>query len=104
MNILFIVEVKIIVVFIKWSYRSPQPLPPYRAHTHVQLVLHIERAVVIIFSTCNPISFEDMSFWYPFLEAMTYHVPLEYRCPVKMSNQIRHVYFTWPRCAHFPTP
>ena len=90
-NILFNVEVEIITMLIKWSYSSPQTSHTTCAHTHEYIVACWACNGDHILSM-QPISFEDMSFWYPFLKAKSHHIPLKYSCPIKTSSQIRHVY------------
>ena len=53
------------------------------------------------------ISFEDMSFWRPFLYLdLTTHYS-NIKCPTKISNQIKHAYFNEssfpPKARHFVT-
>jgi hypothetical protein len=54
--------------------------------------------MVIIIWACNPISFKNKYFWYPFLEPhlTTYHS--KHRCPIKKSNWIRAVCLIWRGC------
>ena len=41
----------------------------------------------------NSMSLKHTFLGYPFLEAHSI-IPLKYRCPIKISNQITHVYLT----------
>ena len=55
MNIIFMIKIKILML-VKWSYWSPP------------IMLPMELILVIIFWAGSPLSFEQMSFFYPFLE------------------------------------
>ena len=57
-------------------------------------MLTIEPRMATLFWACNSIYFKHMSFWYSFLESHLIDVPLKYRCPMKISNQIRHVHIS----------
>ena len=59
---------------------------PYRS---MSTMLTIELEMVIICRARNPISFTHILFRYPFLESRQTKSPLQYRCPIKISNRIR---------------
>ena len=65
LNALFLFEVKILLVLIKWSYSPLQP----------SIMLIDEPRMVIAFSTLDSIFFRYVSFWVPLLELdlITYH-------------------------------
>ena len=79
MNILFIINVKILVLN-KWSYRSPQ------------LCKLLSLEWLSYFEHVNPISSIYISFLVSVLGATPNHIPLKYRCLIKISYRIRHVY------------
>ena len=81
MNILFIIKVKILVL-IKPSYRSPS------------IMLTIEPRTVIVFWVHKSNLFKTQVFLVSILGATPNHTSLKYRCPIKNSNQIRHVYLS----------
>ena len=57
-------------------------------------MLTIESRMVIIFRACTPIYYKHLLLLVSILEAKANHVPLKYRCLIKMSNQIRHIYLS----------
>jgi hypothetical protein len=76
MNILFIGNVKILVLF-KWSYSVPP------------ILFTMKSRMVIKFGARSSISLKRMSLWYSFLEAHLSTCYLKYRSPNKKSNGIR---------------
>ena len=38
-------------------------------------------------------SLQNNFFWVFIFEVTFHHIALKYRCPIKISNQIRHIYF-----------
>ena len=56
-----------------------------------QVMLTGELGMVVICRACGPISYEHMLFWNMFSESDLTIFPLKYMCPIKTSNQIRHV-------------
>ena len=56
------------------------------------MILTSESRVVIIFRARSPIFF--IAFLVSIYGDASNHIPLKYRCPVKISNQIGHIYLT----------
>ena len=56
-------------------------------------MLNMESRMVIIFGACRPISLRHV-FLLPVFGATPKHIPLSYRCLIKIVNQIRHVYLS----------
>lgn len=85
MNISVITKVKILM-FIKWSYRSP--LPP-----HTLVILFIEPSMVIKFEHTIQSLLSTFVFGIQY-EAKSNHTPLKYTCLIKRRNRIRQIYLT----------
>ena len=73
------IKVKILVI-IKWSCGSSQSY----WLLNLECFSYFEHAVQSLLNTCL---FGDL-----FLESHQTHTPLNYRCPFKISNRIRHAY------------
>ena len=79
MRSLLIIKVDMFV-FIAWSYGFPR------------MMLTIEFRMVYVYRIHSSISFEHVSLWCTLIFGVTpYHIPLKYRYPIKMSNQIKQV-------------
>ena len=78
-----------------------------RAHSVVKYgppsMLTIQPRIIIVFQACSLISkLKYMSFWYLYLEPQPMHVPIEYRCLIKIlgSPTLLGVHFGMGECVH----
>ena len=85
MNILFIIKV-IVFVLIKWLYRS------FGGSSQILLIIRIKNydQILSTYFLCNLYILTRFSFAYV-QRSQTHICIVVYMCPIKMSNQIKHV-------------
>jgi hypothetical protein len=67
---------------LKWSYKSPSPI-----------MLTIEPITITIFLGHSPITFKQVFFWYPFLEAhLTNHILIKHKSRFSYNWSTKMIY------------
>jgi hypothetical protein len=67
---------------------------PFLLNDHIGPSNYVDNEPTILnkFRAHSLVSFKHWSLWSPFLDPHLDHIPLKYRCPIKVSVQIRSGY------------